>query len=89
MGYWIGYRIDQAFYAQAKDKTAACEPCWGVTDFKACLKLSGYPVRREPCVPEKPAAPANCCPVPARMRRSSAPNTYLHAGVGARGESSS
>jgi hypothetical protein len=59
MGYWIGYRIDQAFYAQAKDKTAALRVMLGVTDFKAYLKASGYPVRREPCVPEKPVAPSN------------------------------
>ncbi len=59
MGYWIGYCIDQAFYAQAKDKTAALRTMLGLTDFNAYLKASGCPVRREPCVPEKPAAPAN------------------------------
>lgn len=56
MGYWIGYRIDQSFYAQAKDKTAALRTMLGVTDFKAYFKASGYPEKREPCKPEKPAA---------------------------------
>jgi uncharacterized protein YjaZ len=55
MGYWLGYRIDQAFYAQAKDKTAALRAMLQVTDFKAYLKASGYPARMTACVPEKPA----------------------------------
>jgi hypothetical protein len=29
LGYWMGYRIDQAFYAQAKDKTAALRAMLG------------------------------------------------------------
>jgi len=54
MGYWIGYRIDQAYYAQAKDKIAALRAILQVTDFKAYLKASGYPHRREPCAPARP-----------------------------------
>jgi hypothetical protein len=53
MSYWMGYRIDQAFYAQAKDKTAALRAMLGRDGLQAYLKASGYPVRREPCVPEK------------------------------------
>ena len=29
MGYWMGYRIDRAFYARAKDKTAALQAMLG------------------------------------------------------------
>ena len=54
MGYWIGYRIDQAYYAQVKDKTAALRTMLGVTDFKAYLKASGYPATATACTPEKP-----------------------------------
>lgn len=57
MGYWMGYRIDQAFYRQAKDKTAALKSMLDVTDFKAYLKASGYPTERAPCMPEKPVMP--------------------------------
>lgn len=53
MGYWIGYRIDQAYYAQAKDKAAALRAIVQVTDFKALLKVSGYPAKATPCAPEK------------------------------------
>ena len=56
MGYWMGYRIDQSFYAQAKDKTAALRAMLQATDFKAYLKASGYPAKSNACVPEKPAA---------------------------------
>lgn len=56
MGYWLGYRIDQAFYAAAKDKTAALRAMLQVTDFKAYLKASGYPAKATACAPEKPAA---------------------------------
>jgi len=55
MGYWMGYRIDQAFYAAAKDKTAALRSMLEVRDFKAYLKASGYPAAATACAPEKPA----------------------------------
>jgi hypothetical protein len=54
MGYWLGYRIDQALYAQAQDKTAALRAMLQVTDFKAYFKASGYPTTATACVPEKP-----------------------------------
>jgi hypothetical protein len=54
MGYWIGYRIDQIFYAQAKTKTAALRTMLRVTDFNAYLKASGYPRKTVPCKPEEP-----------------------------------
>jgi uncharacterized protein YjaZ len=56
MGYWLGYRIDQAFYARAKDKTAALHAMLQVTDFKAYLQASGYPAKLPACAPERPAA---------------------------------
>ena len=59
MGYWIGYRIDQAYYAQAKDKAAALRAIVKVTDFKALLAASGYPAKATACAPEKPAAGGN------------------------------
>jgi hypothetical protein len=54
MGYWLGYRIDQSLYAQAKDKIAALRTMLEATDFKALLKKSGYPgAAIQPCVPQK------------------------------------
>jgi hypothetical protein len=55
MGYWMGYRIDQAFYQHAHDKIAALRSMLQATDFKAFLKASGYPSKVPACVPEKPA----------------------------------
>lgn len=54
MGYWIGYRIDQAYFAQATDKTAALRAILQVTDFSALLKASGYPEKKTACAPEQP-----------------------------------
>lgn len=54
MGYWLGYRIGQSFFAKAKDRTAALRSMLQVTDFEAYLKASGYPQTLEPCAPEKP-----------------------------------
>lgn len=53
MGYWIGYRIDQAYYAKAKDKTAALRAMLAVKDSKGYLKSSRYPAAASPCAPEK------------------------------------
>ena len=55
MGYWMGYRIDQAFYHQAKDKTTALRTMLQATDFKAYLQASGYPAKAPTCVPERPS----------------------------------
>ena len=57
MGYWIGCRIDQAYYARAKNKTAALRAMLGVTDFDGYLEASGYPDSRTPCVQERPVLP--------------------------------
>ena len=54
MGYWIGYRIAQAYYAHAEDKTAALKSLLQVMDFGALLKASGYPQAKTACMPEKP-----------------------------------
>lgn len=54
MGYWLGYRVDQSYYAQAKDKRQALRDILQVTDFKAFLAASGYPQHKQPCAPEKP-----------------------------------
>jgi hypothetical protein len=54
MGYWIGYRIAQAYYGWANDKRAALRAMLGVTDFKAYLEASGYPDSRTSCVPATP-----------------------------------
>ena len=55
MGYWIGYRIDQAYYTKAQDKTAALRSMLAVKDFKGYLKASGYPAAAASCAPEKPS----------------------------------
>jgi len=52
MGYWLGYRIAQAYYDHATDKTAALRTLLQVTDFKALLKTSGYPVTAVVCKQE-------------------------------------
>jgi hypothetical protein len=49
-GLLIGYRIDQAFWSRAKDKTTALRTMLDVIDFKA----SGYPPERSVCAPQKP-----------------------------------
>jgi hypothetical protein len=54
MGYWIGYRIAQAYYDRANDKQDALRAMLGVTDFKVYLEASGYPGSRTSCVPEAP-----------------------------------
>jgi len=54
MGYWIGYRIDQSVYAQAKDKIAALRRMLHVTEFKAFLMASGYPDKVSACMPQTP-----------------------------------
>jgi len=54
MGYWIGYRIAQAYNDRANHKGAALRAMLSVTDFKAYLEASGYPRSRTSCVPETP-----------------------------------
>lgn len=54
MGYWLGYRIDQAYYDRASDKRAALRTLLGVTDFHAFLRSSGYPATRSACRPQTP-----------------------------------
>lgn len=54
MGYWIGYRIDQAFWLHTDDKIAAIRTMLDVTDFEAYLKESGYPTVRSACAPQEP-----------------------------------
>ena len=48
MGYWMGYRIDQAFYAQAKDKTAAQRAMLGRDGLQglSLIRCGGSPVCR-------------------------------------------
>jgi hypothetical protein len=55
MGYWMGYRIDQSVYAQAKDKIAALRRMLQVTDFKPFFTASSYPGKAPACVPQTPA----------------------------------
>ena len=54
MGYWLGYRIVQTYYHQARDKQAALKALLQVTDFKALLAASGYPAKAPACRPELP-----------------------------------
>lgn len=57
MGYWLGYRIDQAFYDHAANKTDAIRDMLQVTDFKAFFKESGYSAAKAPaCAPQKPVS---------------------------------
>ena len=45
LGYYVGYRIAQAYYERAADKTKAIADILGVTDFDAFLAASGYAER--------------------------------------------
>ena len=45
LGYFVGARICEAYYAQAKDKAQAIRDILFVNDSKAFLKQSGYPQR--------------------------------------------
>jgi hypothetical protein len=42
MGYFVGFRIAEAYYAQAKDKKAAIGDLLELRDPDAILKTSGY-----------------------------------------------
>lgn len=42
LGYFLGYRISQAYYEQAKDKKQAIAGILQVSDFNEFLKTSGY-----------------------------------------------
>jgi hypothetical protein len=53
IGYWIGYRIVQAYYDAAPDKTQAIATILHVKDFNRFLTASGYPEHRSACVQER------------------------------------
>jgi len=42
LGYWVGYRIAKAYYAQAEDKDAAVRTMLDMTDATAFLEQSGW-----------------------------------------------
>jgi hypothetical protein len=42
LGYFVGYRISQAYYEQAKDKKQAIADILTVSDFDSLLRASGY-----------------------------------------------
>lgn len=48
LGYWIGKRICEAYYAQAEDKTAALQAMLKLDDPGAILDASGYAARFAP-----------------------------------------
>jgi len=43
LGYYVGYKIAEAFHARAQDKRRAPAEMIEVTDFDAFLARSGYP----------------------------------------------
>lgn len=51
LGYFIGYRIAQAYYNKAADKTAALRDIIEVADANAFLNASGYAVSRSAAPP--------------------------------------
>ena len=42
LGYYIGYKITEAYYNRAKDKKQAIKDILDIKDFNAFLKASGY-----------------------------------------------
>jgi hypothetical protein len=53
IGYWIGYRIVQAYYDATPDKALALDTILHIRDFNKFLKASGYPEHRSACVQER------------------------------------
>jgi hypothetical protein len=49
IGYWVGYRIMQTYYANATDKKAAISDMLHIKDFPAFVSASGYPAKKPPC----------------------------------------
>lgn len=45
LGYWMGFKICQAYYRRAADKKKAVAGILNIQDFKSFLKASGYPDR--------------------------------------------
>lgn len=56
MGYWLGYRIAQAFYDRSANKLAALQELLQVTDFRKLLDASHYLQARPACAEEQPVA---------------------------------
>lgn len=42
LGYWMGYKITEAYFDKAKDKKEAVSEILNITDFSAFLRESGY-----------------------------------------------
>ena len=42
LGYWMGYKITQAYYNNMVDKEKAIDDIMSITDFNAFLEKSGY-----------------------------------------------
>ena len=42
LGYWMGYKIVQAYYSKMDDKQQAIDDMLNITDYEAFLKKSGY-----------------------------------------------
>lgn len=55
VGYYVGYRIAQAYYEQAEDKRAALADILEMRDVDALLDRSGYARRFEDVSPSAPA----------------------------------
>jgi hypothetical protein len=49
IGYWVGYRIMQTYYANSTDKKAAIVNILHIKDFPTFLTSSGYPAKKPPC----------------------------------------
>lgn len=56
MGYWLGYRIAQAFYDRSANKREALHELLQVTDFRKLLDASHYLEARPACVEGRPVA---------------------------------
>ena len=56
MGYWMGYRISQAFYDRSASKREALRELLQVTDFRKLLDASHYLQAKPACAEEQPVA---------------------------------
>ncbi|MCG3118974.1 MAG: hypothetical protein ALAOOOJD_01270 [bacterium] len=42
LGYWMGYKITEAFYRRAQNRREAIKQILEIADFEAFLQASGY-----------------------------------------------
>src|SRR6202011_5457692 len=75
LGYYIGYKICEAYYRQAADKKAAIKAILEIKDFKEFLKASRYERKfaEDPPAKDTPAVSAATPATTSGRNKSTAP----------------